>query len=126
MLGGSFLRPSADERREAIAEREDAPRRGGDVEARPEGEHQQQHRDRIEQDAERETARVIGRPVEVAAADARQQQQAMAALRTELETAVADGGANLEAQTRTGRDEIRQLHETIISLRAELEKKHVR
>jgi hypothetical protein len=67
--------PAADQRRRAVAAGEDAPRGGDDVEARGEGEREQQDRQRIEKDPERKTPRVVHWAIQAPAADPRQQGQ---------------------------------------------------
>src|SRR5471032_2565194 len=64
----------SDERRGAVAERQDPPRRGGDVETRRERQRQQQDREGIQQDAERKAARLVLGPIETPAAEPRQQE----------------------------------------------------
>jgi hypothetical protein len=60
----------AGERGHAVARGEDAPRRGRNVEATREHQDQQQHGERVEQDAEREPAGGVGRTIESAPAEA--------------------------------------------------------
>ncbi len=67
--------PGADDGGRAVAERENAPRGGDDVEAPGERQDQQEHRQRIEQDAERVAARRVAGPVEGGAANPREHEQ---------------------------------------------------
>ena len=70
------------ERGGAVAERQDAPRAGRDVEPGRKREDQQQHRERVEQDAERVAARRVGRA-------GRSRARRRAAARTALKSSAA-------------------------------------